>query len=101
MTGAPTIDELVLMGGLLFGGGLLLLIGWRRLTGYARASWDGPYERGHGRLVSATVSALFGGFLLWLLWNELEHIAARMSLTVLVLGVLLLSEVPRQKRNRR
>jgi hypothetical protein len=101
MPGAPTLDELLLMGGLLVGGGLLLIIGWRLLAGYARARWDGPYEPSHWRLLSATVSALAGVFLLWLLWNALEHIAARMSVTVLVLGVLLFSEVPRQKRSRR
>lgn len=69
---------------LLLGGLLLVLLSWRLLRSYARAWWDGPFGPEHWWAGGAAVSLLAGVGLLWLLWRDLDHIAARMGLSALV-----------------
>lgn len=89
------------MAGLLLGGLLLVAVGWRLLRSYAQGWWDGPFGPEHWRAGGAAVALLAGAGLLWLLWRDLDLIAARMGLTALVLVVLLGSELDVGGRSRR
>jgi hypothetical protein len=105
MPGAPTAHELVVVGLLGVGGTMLLLIALRLVTSYFRGWWSGPFGPEHWRAGGASVSAAAGAGLLWLLWRDLDHIATRMGVGVLVLVALLASEledlgVGRRRRSR-
>lgn len=89
------------MAALLLGGLLLVVVGWRLLRSYAHGWWDGPFGPEHWRAGGAAVSLLAGAGLLWVLWRDLDLIAARMGLTALVLAVLLGSELDFGGRSRR
>jgi hypothetical protein len=95
------MHELVIMALLLVGGLLLVIVSWRLLRSYAQGWWDGPFGPEHWRAGGAAVSLLTGAGLLWLLWRDLDHIAARMGLTAFVLAVMLVTELDIGGRTRR
>lgn len=95
------MHELVIMAVLLLGGLLLVIISWRLLRSYAHGWWDGPSGPEHWRAGAAAVLLLAGTGLLWLLWRDLDQIAARMGLTAVVLVVLLATELDTSGRTRR
>lgn len=78
---------------LLVGGLLLVIVSWRLLRSYVQGWWDGPFGPEHWRAGGAALSMLAGVGLLSLLWSDLDHIAARMGLTAVVLAVLLVTEL--------
>lgn len=98
MDGAPTLTELTILAGLLLGGVLLLLLAWQLLKRFARGHWDGLLEPSPWQPLWAVVSASGGLALLWLMWLNLESIAARMGVTVLALLLLLAAESRRGGR---
>lgn len=100
MEGAPSLQELVVMGTLLLAGTILILVAWRLLRGYVQGKWNGMSESSRWQLFGMGTSALAGGGLLWLLWSQLDHIAARMGVGVAVLVVLLVSEARSSIRRR-
>lgn len=101
MEGVPSLQELAVMGALLVGAAILILIAWRLLRGYVRGQCSGLSDSSPWQLFWVGVSAVAGGGLLWLLWSQLEHVAARMGVSVAVLVVLLLSEIRSGGRRRR
>jgi hypothetical protein len=101
MEGVPSLQELAVIGALLVGATSLLLIAWRLLRSYLRDQWSGFYDPSPWRLLWAGASAVAGGGVLWLLWSQLEHIAARMGVSVVVLVLLLVSETRSGGKRRR
>jgi hypothetical protein len=101
MEGAPSTGELLVMAALLVGGVVLMLIAWRLVTGYARGTWNGLVTPSRWRLVWALACATGGTILLLLLWRNLDHIAARMGIGVLLLLVLLVDEGRGSRQRRR
>jgi hypothetical protein len=100
MDGAPSTDELLVMAVLLVVSAVLMLIAWRLVTSYARGTWNGVVAPSAWRLAWALACAACGSLLVWLLWRNLDHIAARMGIGVLLLIVLLVNE-GRGSRQRR
>jgi hypothetical protein len=97
---APTAHELVVMTLLLVGRLVLVLLAWRFVRSYVGGWWEGPLGPEHGQVLVVGVCASAAGLLLWRLWHQLEHIAARMRIGVLVLMVLLADELHSGKGGR-
>lgn len=92
MDGAPTPNELLVMGALLLVGLLLLLLAWSLIRSYVRGRWNGWMDPSPWQPLWALLAAAAALTSLVVLWLQLEHIAARMGVTVVVFGALLAAE---------
>jgi hypothetical protein len=100
MEGAPSTGELLVMAALLVGSAVLVLIAWRLITSYAREIWSGLVAPSRWRQVWPLACAACASLFVWLLWLNLDHIAARMGIGLLLLLVLLGSEIRGSGRKR-